>query len=100
VGPEWYSFQHGRRHFLVIENNGAAPFDEQLAWIERDLAEHAEGMRVVVLMHQPMNVPFGSPSSYDAYEEVLERYDTELVLIGHEHSNDVDERFVAGAKHI
>ena len=100
VGPEWYSFQHGRRHFLVIENNGAAPFDEQLAWIERDLAEHAEGKRVVVLMHQPMNVPFGSPSTYDAYEEVLERYDTELVLVGHEHSNDVDEGFVSGAKHI
>jgi outer membrane protein assembly factor BamB len=100
VGPEWYSFDHGNRHFLVVENNGAAPFDEQFAWIEQDLERHAEGKRVVVLMHQPMNVPFGSPSQYDAYEDLLERYDTELILVGHEHSNDVDGGFVEGAKHI
>jgi outer membrane protein assembly factor BamB len=100
VGPEWYSFDHGNRHFLVIENNGAAPFDEQLAWMEQDLAAHAEGKRVVVLMHQPMNVPFGSPSQYDAYQALLEQYETELVLVGHEHSNDVDKTWVRGAKHI
>jgi len=100
VGPEWYSFDHGNRHFLVVENNGAAPFDEQLAWMEQDLAAHAEGKRVVVLMHQPMNVPFGSPSQYDAYQALLERYETELVLVGHEHSNDVDKTWVRGAKHI
>jgi outer membrane protein assembly factor BamB len=101
VGPEWYSFDHGKRHFLVLENNGAAPFDEQYAWVEADLAAHARGKRTVVLMHQPMNVPFGSPSQYDAYEELLERYDTELILVGHEHSNDVDQTsFVRGAKHI
>jgi outer membrane protein assembly factor BamB len=100
VGPEWYSFDHGNRHFLVIDNNGAAPFDEQFAWIEQDLERHAQGKRVVVLMHQPMNVPFGSPSQYDAYEELLESYDTELILVGHEHSNDVDSTWVEGAKHI
>ena len=34
VGPEWYSFDHGNRHFLVLENNGAAPFEEQREWVE------------------------------------------------------------------
>jgi outer membrane protein assembly factor BamB len=101
VGPEWYSFDHGKRHFLVLENNGAAPFDEQREWVEQDLEEHAEGKRVVVLMHMPMNVPFGSPSTYDEYAGLLEQYDTELVLVGHEHSNDVDDdTWVKGAKHI
>ena len=101
VGPEWYSFDHGKRHFLVIENNGAAPFDEQREWIEQDLAANAQGKRVVVLQHMPMNVPFGSPSQYDALAEVLERYDTELVLVGHEHANHVDRNtWVEGAKHI
>jgi len=100
VGPEWYSFDHGERHFLVLENNGAAPFDEQREWVERDLEAHADGKRVVVLMHMPMNVPFGSPSTYDEYADLLERYETELVLVGHEHSNDVDESWVEGAKHI
>ena len=61
VGPEWYSFDHGRRHFLVLENNGAAPIEEQREWMEADLEDHARGKRVVVLMHMPMNVPFGSP---------------------------------------
>jgi outer membrane protein assembly factor BamB len=100
VGPEWYSFDHGKRHFLVLENNGAAPFAEQREWVERDLEAHAEGKRVVVLMHMPMNVPFGSPSQYDEYEDLLEQYETELVLVGHEHSNDVDTSWVKGAKHI
>ncbi|MDQ3677479.1 MAG: PQQ-binding-like beta-propeller repeat protein [Actinomycetota bacterium] len=101
VGPEWYSFDYGNRHFVVIENNGGAPFDEQYGWVERDLELHARDDRqVVVLMHQPMNVPFGSPSQYDAYKALLERYETELILVGHEHSNDVDRKFVRGAKHI
>jgi outer membrane protein assembly factor BamB len=101
VGPEWYSFDHGGRHFLVIENNGAAPLEEQREWIEADLEAHADGKRVVVLMHMPMNVPFGSPSTYDEYAALLEQYDTELVLVGHEHSNDVDRAtWVKGAKHI
>ena len=101
VGPEWYSFDHGKRHFLVLENNGAAPFEEQREWIEHDLEENARGKRVVVLMHMPMNVPFGSPSTYDDYAGLLEQYDTELVLVGHEHSNDVDDAtWVKGARHI
>lgn len=100
VGPEWYSFDYGNRHFLVLENNGAAPFDEQFAWVQQDLAAHAAGKRVVVLMHQPMNVPFGAPSTYDAYSALLEQYDTELVLVGHEHSNQTDTSFVKGARHV
>ena len=83
--------------FSKAQQSGQAPFDEQRAWVEQDLAAHARGKRVVVLMHQPMNVPFGSPSQYDAYEDLLERYDTELILVGHEHSNDVDQTsFVRG----
>ncbi len=101
VGPEWYSFDHGRRHFVVLENNGAAPYQEQKDWLQADLEQHAEGKRVVVLMHMPMNVPFGSPSQYDDLAGLLEQYETELVLVGHEHSNDVDRNtWVKGAKHI
>jgi outer membrane protein assembly factor BamB len=105
VGPEWYSFDYGNRHFLVLENNGAAPFDEQLAWAEADLeaavADNPD-TELVVLTHQPMNVPFGSPSQYDRFGELLERFGAELILVGHEHSNDVepDSDFAAGAKHI
>ena len=73
VGPEWYSFDYGNRHFVVIENNGQAPFDEQLKWVEQDLAANVGDKRLVVLAHQPMNVPFGSPNTYDRYGKLFEK---------------------------
>ncbi|MEV5963506.1 PQQ-binding-like beta-propeller repeat protein [Kribbella sp. NPDC051952] len=103
VGPEWYSFDYSDRHFLVLENNGAAPFAEQLEWVKADLARNMKkGKHLVVLTHQPMNVPFGSPSVYDEYGKVLEQYGAELILVGHEHSNDVEPKsdFAGTAKHI
>jgi outer membrane protein assembly factor BamB len=102
VGPEWYSFDYGNRHFLVLENNGQAPFDEQLSWIRRDLEANVGDKELVVLAHQPMNVPFGSPSTYDQYGDLFEQYGAELMLVGHEHSNDAepDSDFASTAKHI
>ena len=103
VGPEWYSFDYSDRHFLVLENNGAAPFAEQLEWVKADLAQNVKkGKHLVVLTHQPMNVPFGSPSVYDEFGKTLEQYGAELILVGHEHSNDVEPKsdFAGTAKHI
>jgi len=92
-------------HFLVLENNGQAPFEEQLEWVRRDLELHLgeeSDKKLVVLAHQPMNVPFGSPSQYDQYGELFEQYGAELMLVGHEHSNDVEPRsdLARTAKHI
>ncbi|WP_157556080.1 outer membrane protein assembly factor BamB family protein [Herbidospora yilanensis] len=103
VGPEWYSFSYGNRHFVVLENNGSAPFEEELNWLKDDLAANVhDGIEVVVLTHQPMNVPFGSPSTYDAFGDVLEQYKAQLILVGHEHSNHVENKsaFASTAKHI
>ncbi len=102
VGPEWYSFDYGNRHFIVLENNGAAPFDEQLTWAKADLAQNVGDKKLVVLTHQPMNVPFGSNAVYDQYGDLLEKYGAELILVGHEHSNDVepDSAFAGTAKHV
>jgi outer membrane protein assembly factor BamB len=102
VGPEWYSFDYGERHFLVLENNGAAPFEEQLEWVKQDLAKNVGEKDLVVLTHQPMNVPFGSNAIYDQYGALLEQYGAELILVGHEHSNDVEpnSKFAGTAKHV
>ncbi|WP_164842757.1 PQQ-binding-like beta-propeller repeat protein [Actinoplanes solisilvae] len=107
VGPEWYSFNYGNRHFVVLENNGSAPFEEELQWLKDDLAASVpltkkNPIELVVLTHQPMNVPFGSPSEYDAFGDVLEKYRAQLILVGHEHSNHVenDSKFASTAKHI
>ncbi|WP_068397585.1 outer membrane protein assembly factor BamB family protein [Kribbia dieselivorans] len=102
VGPEWYSFDYGNRHFIVLENNGAAPFDEQYAWAEQDLAQNVGDKELVLLMHQPMNVPFGSGNAYDRFGPLLEKYGVQLILVGHEHSNDTENQsvFAPSAKHI
>ncbi|MFJ6280291.1 outer membrane protein assembly factor BamB family protein [Arthrobacter subterraneus] len=102
VGPEWYSFDYGDRHFLVLENNGSAPFEEQLEWAKQDLERNVGDKDLVVLTHQPMNVPFGSQNIYDQYGALLEQYGAELILVGHEHSNDVEPNsaFAGSAKHI
>ena len=102
VGPEWYSFNYGDRHFLVLENNGSAPFDEQLQWAKQDLEKNVGDKELVVITHAPMNVPFGSPNIYDQFGDLLEQYKAQLILVGHEHSNDVEPNsaFVNTAKHI
>ncbi len=106
VGPEWYSFDYGNRHFVVIENNGQASqadqFEQQLQWFRRDLELNAQDKRVVVITHQPMNLTFGGNRAYDVYGDLLEQYGAELVLVGHAHSNDAEENseFIPTAKHV
>ncbi len=63
-GPNYYSFDYGRTHFLVLDDinwvgsqNGyykAGLGAEQVAWIERDLAMVPKDRVVVVLMHIPI----------------------------------------------
>ena len=92
VGPEWYSFDYGNRHFLVLENNGAAPFEEQ-----RDVDRAATSRptptasaSVVLTHHADERAVRLAVAVRRATADLLEQYDTELMLVGHEHSNDVD----------
>jgi outer membrane protein assembly factor BamB/predicted phosphodiesterase len=106
VGPEWYSFDYGNRHFVVIENNGQASqadqFEQQLQWFRRDLELNAQNKHVVVITHQPMNLTFGGNRAYDVYGDLLKQYGAELVLVGHAHSNDAEanSEFISTAKHV
>lgn len=55
-GREWYSFDYKDVHFLCI--NSEDPVDrlgtEQLAWIEQDLAQHADARWTLVFLHKPL----------------------------------------------
>lgn len=73
-GPNYYSFEHGPTHFVVLDNvvwNGAENAKKenpprtggyyhaglgktQLAWLERDLANIPDDRLVVFLMHIPI----------------------------------------------
>ncbi|MGH8775668.1 MAG: metallophosphoesterase family protein [Jiangellaceae bacterium] len=89
VGPEWYSFQYGPHHFVVLENYRGLGESDQLRWLQQDLALNAAGKQVVVITHVPWNVPQTAAEHTAAYLELLGRHDVRLLLAGHTHSNDV-----------
>lgn len=103
LGPEWYSFDHGGRHFVILENTSGFADPAQLEWMRQDLALNAGGGKdVVVMVHRPMNTPAtgGGGNSPAPYIELMEQYDVKLVLAGHTHRNDVDLSVVGGAAHV
>lgn len=80
LGPEWYSFQYGRHHFVILENYRGLPERDQLAWLRQDLATNADGKQIVVISHVPWDVPqTPRPSHTSAYLELFGQYDVRLL---------------------
>jgi hypothetical protein len=81
----WYSFDHGSVHFVALDTERRR--EEQVAWLDRDLAASDLPWKVVYL-HKP---PYSSGvhgSSEDVradFAPVLERHGVQLVLAGHDH---------------
>jgi outer membrane protein assembly factor BamB len=102
LGPEWYSFNYGGRHFVILENHLGFSQPDQLKWLEQDLERHAEDREVVVVVHKPLNAPQTPSPAADTgqYLDLLARYDTVLVLMGHTHVNDVARDVIPGARHV
>lgn len=100
VGPEWYSFQYGPHHFVVLENYLGLTERDQFRWLEQDLALGAGGRQVVVISHVPWNVPqTPGPDTTSEYLRLLARYDVRLLLAGHTHANDVVTDVLGDAVH-
>lgn len=100
VGPEWYSFEYGPHHFVVLENYRGFEEHDQLAWLRQDLGIHATNKPVVVITHVPWNVPqTPSREKIDPYLDLLAQYHVCLLLAGHIHSNDVTTGLVGRALH-
>ena len=56
-GATHYSFDHKGVHFVVVDNvsdPGAKIGDEQLAWLEKDLATRKKDDPIVVFTHRPL----------------------------------------------
>ena len=70
-GQSWYSFDQEDCHFVVLNSqimNGTLPdAAEQMAWVEKDLAEHAK-KRLFILLHMP-------PYLFDETEPSIGHYD-------------------------
>lgn len=100
VGPEWYSFSSGDRHFVMLDNIQGLNQPDQLRWLEQDLALVPRWQQVVVITHIPINTPQATTvDKLPALVKLLEKHNTKLLLAGHTHSNDIDAAPIKGALH-
>jgi Flp pilus assembly protein TadD len=88
----WYSFDVGNAHFVVLESDltRLAPGNEQLAWLERDLAV-SEATWKFVNLHHPL---FSASRDYhesarlerkNLLHPIFERHRVDMVFCGHDH---------------
>lgn len=93
-GPEWYSFDYKRVHFLCLcsEDPLQRIGDEQLAFIRDDLAAHADARHTLVFLHKPLwniaerEIAAGNPDSTNWKQvEALLADRPHTVFAGHIH---------------
>lgn len=88
----WYSFDWAGIHVVALDTfsqeGGIA--QEQVAWLEADLAANADAPWTIVFLHEP---PFSSNANHgsseraqDAFTELFARHGVDLVLAAHDHS--------------
>ena len=110
-GPAWYSFNVGKVHYVVLNDNFFIGRDwyyigyldeRQIRWLEEDLSYIPKGSKVVVCMHIPTTL---DKSDRDAFRSdimldnlcnkpalyaMLQPYDA-LILSGHMHTADYEQ---------
>ncbi|NMO14944.1 serine/threonine protein phosphatase [Pyxidicoccus fallax] len=92
----YYSFDWGNVHFVALDSNcaiGLASSDRcttaaQKAWLETDLAATTQPWKIVFFHHPPWSSgEHGSQLSMRRnYGPILEKYNVDLVLTGHDHN--------------
>lgn len=102
VAPTYYSYNIGKVHYVVLDdieckNTGAGDsgsrnyvdnvVNEQLEWLEKDLAYVPHTTPVVVSGHAPFynDSNNGSLNNISALEAILSRYDDVHIFTGHTH---------------
>jgi hypothetical protein len=98
-GPSWYSWDTAGLHFVVVNsqilNADLSATAEQAAWLERDLAAHADQPTILFLHLAPFLVDLGEPDlgHYDNVAQPARRWlldlcrshQVALVFAGHSH---------------
>ncbi|MBI4605969.1 MAG: metallophosphoesterase [Planctomycetes bacterium] len=83
----YYSFDAGDAHFVALNTcEGEVP-EEQVAWLDQDLAAAQRGWKIVFFHHAPYSnaIHGGTVPVRDAVVPVFERRGVDLVLSGHDH---------------
>merc|ERR1712113_566200 len=95
-GVFWYSYDFGSLHTVMLSSeHDMSPGSTQYEWLDRDLeaAERGRTPWVVIEIHRPMYNSEQYEGDYTVavnfqrlFEDLLVRYDVDLVLAGHYHS--------------
>jgi 3',5'-cyclic AMP phosphodiesterase CpdA len=89
AGDGWYSFDHSGVHFVGLVNTTGSLGDEQVEWLEKDLAPLAVSTPVVVFAHIPLWAvyPEWGWTTKDSAQALgyLRRFGSVTVLNGHIH---------------
>ena len=98
-GKSWYSFDQDDCHFVVLNSqimNSTLPdAAEQVAWVEKDLAQHAK-KRLFILLHMPPYLLDETEPSMGHYDnlanparawllDLVRIYKVDTLLAGHVH---------------
>lgn len=75
-GPDYYSFNHGKFHFLIL--NTLDKSDDQKNWMKQDIEKLAEGKKILVFQHYPPD-----KDMLDEYK----KYGIDAFFTGHWHSS-------------
>jgi predicted MPP superfamily phosphohydrolase len=111
-GPLYYSFDYGNYHYLSINsydmsalsrfaflfipfNWGGSIQDEQLNWIEDDLASNSSDLTFMFMHHNPLWDTRGDSIFRKPYKNrenllgLIDQYEVDMVLAGHVHYDNV-----------
>lgn len=92
-GPTYYSFNRGKAHYIVLDDvrylGREREYDgyiteEQLAWMEKDLAHVPKDNLVIINLHIPVH---SSVKNKADFYKVLEGFTRVHVMSGHTHYN-------------
>jgi len=77
-----YSFNYGNVHFVVL--NTESNLADQKVWLENDLKNNKQKW-IIVSMHKGVYGQGGKSAFFDAWASILDSYEVDLVLNGHDH---------------
>jgi len=92
LGPEFYSFNYGKVHFMVLNSNRLS--EAQLKWLKKDLATVPGGTPLIWLCHIPPYTAAGGIRSstkgvLDRMIKACENHKLLAILAGHIHKAKV-----------
>ncbi len=92
-GPTYYSFNRGKAHYIVLDDvrylGKEREYDgyiseEQLAWMEKDLALVPKDNLVIINLHIPVHSAVKNKADF---YKILEKFTNVHVMSGHTHYN-------------